>query len=334
MKNRKNTYLDIWAKQIIKKTGFKSAKEIRRAEYYAFGRIRVLIFTGQYKNKPAVLKLYDDPRISEEPLAQIKFNQHNKSKILRAPQVYKYEMVSPQKGWLIMEEMPKTAVSFKRPLKPEQRKEFIKAYLEYRKNFPVRPNRRLNLTETLPSHKFHAFRIARWFQLANDKEAEIALANKKTFIDSKKFIPKYIKGLSIIDKEFKNRKMVWSHGLFNPTKIFKDQTKGIYYLLDFGHNKMYPQGYELGFIIWADWIMSANWRMKYPDWKKGIDEWLSELAPVAKKLKIKNFQSLMRACLVERCLGTILADICATDRPRKEKEKRITLLYKLLDEII
>jgi len=330
----KKTSLDIWAKEISIKTGFVSKKEIRRAYYYATDRLRSLILAGQYKNKPAILKIYDDPRISEEPLAQIKFNQQNKSKILRAPQVYKYEMVSPQNGWLIMEEIPKTAVSFKRPLKPEQRKEFIKVYLEYRENFPVRPNRRLNLTETLPSHKFHTFRIARWFQLANDKEAEIALANKKTFIDPKKFIPKYIKGLSIIDKEFKNRKMVWSHGLFNPTKIFKDQTKGIYYLLDFGHNKMYPQGYELSFIIWADWLIEANWRMKYPDWKKGIDQWLGKLEPVAKKLRMENFQSLMRASLVERCLGTILADIGATDRPRKEKEKRIALLYKLLDEII
>jgi hypothetical protein len=42
----------------------------------------------------------------------------------------------------------------------------------------------------------------------------------------------------------------------------------------------------------------------------------------------------MRANLVERALGTILADICATDKPREEKEKRIGLIYKLMDEIL
>jgi len=330
----KKTSLDIWAKEISKKTGFVPEKEIRRACYYATNRFRCLILSGKYQNKPAILKIYDDPRVSEEPLAQIKFNQQNKSKTLRAPKVYKYEIVSPQKGWIIMEKIPETAVSFKRPLKPEQRKEFIKIYLEYRKNFPTKPNRKLNLSENLPAHKFHAFRIARWLQLANDKEAEIALSNKKTFIDPKKFVPKYIKGLSTIDKEFKNRKMVWSHGLFNPTKIFKDQNKGIYYLIDFGHNKMYPEGYELAFIIWADWFLEADWQMNYVDWKKGINQWLGELKLIAKKLKIKQFSSLMRACLVERCLGTILADISATDRPRKEKEKRIALIYQLLDELI
>jgi hypothetical protein len=328
------THLDIWSKQIIKKTNFKPKKEIKRAEYYAFGKTRVLIFTGQYKNKPAVLKIYDDPRISEEPLAQIKFNQQNKSKILRAPEVYKHEIASPQKGWLIMEKIPETAISFKRPLKPEQRKEFLEIYLEYRKNFPIKANRPLNLSENLPADKFHLFRIARWFQLANDKEAEIIISGQKPVLDPKEFIPRYIKGLSLIEKEFKKRKMIWSHGLFNPTKIFKDKSQNKYYLIDFGHNKMYPEGYELAFIIWADWFLETDWRMKYSDWKNGIDQWLLELKPIAKELKLRNFQSLIKVGLVERCLGTILADICATDRLRKEKEKRIALLYRFLDKLL
>ncbi len=328
------TSLDVWAKKISEKNGFVPKKEIRRAYYYATNRIRCLILSGKYQNKPAILKIYNDPRISEEPLAQIKFNQQNKSKIIRAPKVYKYELVSPQKGWLIMEKIPETAISFKRPLKPEQRKEFIKIYLEYRNNFPTKPNRKLSLSENLPAHKFHAFRIARWFQLANDKEAEIVMSGQKSILNPKQFIPRYEKGLALIDKEFKNKKMIWSHGLFNPTKIFKDQAEDIYYLLDFGHNKMYPEGYELSFIIWSDWLLEADWQMNYTDWQKGVDQWLSELKPIAKKLKIKQFSSLMRAGLVERCLGTILADISATDRPRREKEKRIALIYRLLDELL
>jgi len=37
--------------------------------------------------------------------------------------------------------------------------------------------------------------------------------------------------------------------------------------------------------------------------------------------------------LIERILGTILADITASDKSREEKEKRINLLYQLFDEI-
>ena len=127
--------------------------------------------------------------------------------------------------------------------------------------------------------------------------------------------------------------MVWCHGHFNPAEIFKNPKDNTYYLLDFAHTKMYPEGYELAFIIWSDWITNADWRKPYVEWKKGIKEWVSEIERIAGKLKIKNFQSLIRASLVERCLGTILADICATDKPEKEQRKRIGLIYGFLDEV-
>jgi hypothetical protein len=73
--------------------------------------------------------------------------------------------------------------------------------------------------------------------------------------------------------------------------------------------------------------------MNYSEWKQGIDSWISEFRLAAKKLNIKKFQSLMKASLVERSLGAILADICASDGAREEKIKRITLIYKLLDEL-
>lgn len=49
-------------------------------------------------------------------------------------------------------------------------------------------------------------------------------------------------------------------------------------------------------------------------------------------MKIKRFGSLMKASLVERCLGAVLADICASDQSDVEKRGRINLIYKLLDE--
>ena len=42
----------------------------------------------------------------------------------------------------------------------------------------------------------------------------------------------------------------------------------------------------------------------------------------------------MRASLAERTLGTILADVCASDRPQEEKEKRMELLEMLLGEVL
>ena len=74
--------------------------------------------------------------------------------------------------------------------------------------------------------------------------------------------------------------------------------------------------------------------MAYSQWRKEIFDWFKEAEKIGKVLKIKNFKSLMRAGLIERILGSILADVCASERPREEKEKRITLLYKLLGELL
>lgn len=328
------TPLDIWAKEIVRKTGFVLAKEIYRGEYYSPNKIRNLILAGQYRGKSAVLKIYDDPRLSDEAKAQDSFNKNNKSKILKAPEVYKYETASSKKGWLIMEKLPENGLFFKQPLKPNEREEFLKVYLEYRTKSSNRPTRPLALAENLPAHQFHIFRINRWLQLANDKEAELIMTGKKPVLKPKDFIPRYEKGLALINREFKNRKMGWSHGHFKPHEIFKVPGTETYYLTDFAHSKMYPEGYEFGFIIWADWIIHADWRMPYSTWRKGISQWLDELKPIAKKLRIEKFPSLMRASLAERCLGTILADVCATDRPRPEKEKRIALIYRFLDELL
>jgi hypothetical protein len=331
MKNK--THLHIWAEKIIKKTGFVFKKEISRGYYYTKDKIRSLIIGGLYKNKPAVFKIYDDPRLTDEPIAVKNFNKSNKSKIIKAPKVYKYEVVSPKKGWFIMEKMPEGSKDFKRPIKPEDRKLFAKLYLEYRKNFSAKPARSLTLSENLPAHQFHIFRINRWFQLANNKEAERVMSGQKPILNPREFIPRFEKGLDLIRQEFKQRKMVWCHGHFNPAEIFKHPKENIYYLTDFMHSKMYPEGYELSFIIWSDWIMHADCRMSYLEWKKGIDSWVLEFKPIVKKLKVKRFNSLMRASLVERSIGAILADICATDGPRQEKIKRINLIYKLLDNL-
>lgn len=323
--------LENWAREVAQKNQFNIKKEIRRGFYYATGQMKSLIYDGIWQGQAAVLKLYNDPRLTNDPIAQNAFNEKNKSKILLAPRVFKYEIVSPKAGWLIMEKIAGERM-LQSPLPPEKRANFLKLYLEYRKNFPIKPARPLFLAESLPAAEFNNYRISRWLELANDKEAEISLKEERAILDVKKFMPLFGKSVLIIRKEFAKRKMIWCHGLFAPYKIMKKD--GRYFLFDFGHAKLYPEGYELAFIIWADWIQYADWSLPYKEWRKGIFEWLKEMDKINKILKFKNFKSLMRASLIERCLGTILADICANDRPREEKEERVVLIFKLLEELL
>ena len=323
----------ILADEICEETEFVLDRMIYAGNYYKKKDIRNMIFSGLYKNKAAVLKIYDDRRLTDEPLSLKYFNKKNKSKILFAPKIYDYKILSGRAGWLITEKLPESGKFFKQPLARGERKEFLNAYLEYRKYFPKKPHRALTLAEKLRGDEFHIFRINRWFELAIMGNEEEYLKSKRRILKPAEFIPRYRKALEIIKKEFKNRKMVWCHGHFRPHEICKISDNK-YYLIDFAHTKMYPEGYELGFIIWADWLIGADWKMDYRKWKKGIVEWIDEIKLMNKKLKLKRINSLIRASLIERCLGTILADVTASERPFKEKSARIKLLYKLLNDLI
>jgi hypothetical protein len=327
------THLHDLADQIAKNTGFEMAEEIYRAGYYSPEKIRNIIFAGQFANKPAVIKIYDDPRLTDESISQITFNEVNGSKKLRAPEVYAHEMISPQKGWLIMERLPEGSKSFSPPL--INRKEFAELYYEYRTNFPTEPTRPLLLAEQLPAEDYHIFRISRWLEITTVKEAELAMKGEKGLFRAEEFLPRFIKAQELIRKEHKGRKMIWCHGHFKPQELFKSPGTDTYFLTDFAHTKLYPEGHELAFIIWADWLMSSDYSLPYAEWKKGIDGWIGELEPIAEKLGIKNYKSLITASITERVLGTLLADISGNaEWTNQEKEQRIRMLYTLLDDLL
>lgn len=328
----KQTEFEKSAQEIAKKTGFVLKELIYCGACQDRREKRNVIFDGFYKGKPAVLKIYDGIRLDLEPVDQQKYNEVNKSSLLKAPEVYLYETTTPLKGWLIMEKFPEGSASFSQPV--DDKAMFAELYLEYRLNFPTYPTRMLSLAENLSAVEFATVRIGRWFEMATNAEAMVVLSGEAPLLVRDEFIWRYEKALALIRKELGRRELIWCHGHFKPHELFKNKDAEGYYLTDFAHTHMYPEGYELGFVVWADWIMSADWKLPYEEWKKGIDEWKKALKPIADKLGIKDYDSLFQASLAERTLGAILADVCASDRPREEKEKRIALLYRLLDDIL
>jgi len=320
--------------KITKETGFVIDKEIYRGTYYTKNNIRNIIYSGNYKNKPAILKFYDDPRITEEPISLSTFAKSNKSKVLTAPKLYKKKIISAHTGWFIAEKIPDDFKKYKTPLNKAEREEFLQIFLDYRKNFPKQPTRKLYLAEKLSAENFHFFRINRWFELAQKKEADRLVSNKKLFLNEE-FLNLYEKAIEEIRKEFKNRKMIWCHGHFKPHEIFTDKKRSKYYLIDFAHTAMFPEGYELAFIVWSDYLVALEkWNLPFGKWKKGVDEWIVDIENLAGELKYKNYKSLIRASIIERILGTILADITASDRLDKEKTRGINLMTRLLEDLL
>ncbi len=315
------------SRTIARKNNFIIDKLIYQAYSISKGDWRNVIFSGRYKNEDAVLKVYDEERITQEPLWLKYYNNINTSKLLLVPRLYKYKIYSSTRGWLIMEKLPVNSF-LKSPLNSVQRKKFLDLFLIYRKILPVKAKRILNLVERLPAGDYHIYRTAKWLKMANDKQA----ATDIKILKPEQIIPRYLKAKEILARTFKNRKMVFCHGHFKPKEIA--QVNGKYYLTDFAHMKLYPEGYELAFMVWADYLLPGNWRLNYKQWRKGIDNWLKDLSKIAKVLKIKNYDSLISASLIERIMGTILADVASTSKSRSEKIKRISLLYNLFDDLV
>ena len=217
------------------------------------------------------------------------------------------------------------------PLSAADRVKFLLVFMAYRKGFPTKPHRPLTLLEQLPAHEYHTVRISRWLQLAVD--TEIARPLHQQALSAKAFVPLYEASLQLLRKEFKNRKMFWCHGHVKPKEIFQC-ADGTYALTDFAHTRMYPEGYELAFIVWADWMLPGNWRLPYRQWRKPIQEWLQLIRPVAVQLGYKRVDALLHASLVERTLGTILADVEALDLSYAERRGRLKHLFRFLRELL
>jgi len=326
--------LEPWAREQAEQSGFMIDEIIYRADYYETGKERNIIFSGKYRNSSAVFKAYNDPRLTDEPVALKNFLDANQSNLLFAPKLYAYKMVGPKKGWLIMERLPSDGYFLESPLTSEQRQVFLTAFQEYLNNWPRAPSRDLTIIEKMSAFDLHQYRIHQWLALAMDKEERNASLGSPRALDADAFIERYRQAIDLLRRTFKDKPMYWCHGHVKPKEIYVSANQQILYLTDFAHTKMYPLGYEFAFIIWADYLMAADWTLPYSEWRKGVFSWIEDLQPIAQEQGIENFSVFIKVCLLERILGAILADICASDRPLEEKTVRLNLLCRLFDELL
>ncbi len=325
--------LRAWADELCRQTGFERGEELYAGVFYAKDNVRDLVIAGTFQGQPAVLKLYDDQRLCYEPRGLAAFHQHNRSRILTAPKLLASAMLTPKKGWLIMERLPSGGEWYPRPMSPDQRQTFLKLFREYRHSFPTQSPFPPTLSERLSAGEFHAHRIGRWAQLANETEEATLLAGQPPVLEAGTFVPLYERTLSVIRRQFAGRPMIWCHGHFKHREVYILDGGQRAYLIDFAHVKTYPIGYELAFMAWADWIMTDTWRMDATAWQAGMQTWIDSLIPIAKQLEYDRPEELVRASLLERVVGSILADVVGSDRSPEEKRGYLRHLLPLLKDM-
>lgn len=323
-------HFEQWARDLAAKNDFLVDDVIHIGTYYKKDHVRSMMFSGTYAYEQATMKVYDDPRGSGEPKAVSLHAAHNSSEQIQGPTILSSDMIDTHKGWFITRTSDVLQHLFTSPLSPEVRRHFLKLFLEYRTHLSIEPLRQLHLREYLPAHEFHAMRLGNWFRLAMEAERE----RETPLLDPSELIPRYTRVMDIIRKTFATRRMIWSHGHFKPDSLLFSPDSGTYTLIDFAHSGMYPEGYELTFMLWADTLMDGDYTQEYSQWRAQVDGWLEDLQPIAEHLGIEDYDELIHASLLERIMGTILADITASDKPRDELVTRLNFIHRLYDQIV
>ena len=293
---------------------------------------RNVIFDATWNNQPAVLKMYDDHRLIHESESLVSFHKRNTCATLTAPKLFDSGIIDHRRGWVLMERMPNDSQRFSVPMSDNDREKFLDIFVDYRTHFPTTPDRPLNAIEQLSSAEFQKLRLHRWYERAALADVERKRKGQPETLPVSELLPLYYSAMNIVSTGFANRPMIWCHGHFKPQEVFI--INGRPYITDFGHMSMFPEGYELGFIIWADYLTTPSRTVLAAEWIAGLESWIEAMITMAKKLHYQEPEQLVRASVVERLLGTILADVCAREFPLGEIKNRLVMLMPALEKLV
>jgi hypothetical protein len=320
--------LDEWAKDICTRHDLRRTRELRRTTHDLSDRLRNLVWEVDREAGPAILKVYDDDVVNVEPESLLAFHDVNRSRILTAPELYLHETVSLTKGWLLMEKLADPGHFLASPLESGERERFVELFCEYRRNFPSGPNRPLALAEAQDAYRFHSFRMMQALEVASTREQQRAFAGEQQVLEHDELLPRLEAAMDRIRVVFKGRELHWGHGHFKPADVFESPDER-WFITDFGHTKMLPEGYEESLAIWWDQMVMRPTE-NFQRWWADIDDWAQRFQRAEPNLE----RDVLAAGLLERALATVLETIALQDDIAAEDRRRwLKMQYRLIDEL-
>jgi hypothetical protein len=320
--------LDAWGQEICASHGLRLISELRRTTHDLSDRLRNLIWEVEHEGRPAVLKIYDDDVVNVEAESLRAFHESNRSQVLTAPKLYRFETTSLTKGWLLIEKLPDDGRFLESPLSEGERARFVELFCEYRRNFPRRPNRPLALAEAEDAYRFHSYRTMHALETASTREQQRAFDGEPAVLEHGELLPRLEASMDRIRTLFKNRELHWGHGHFKPSDLFEHPGGG-WTITDFGHTKMLPEGYEEALAIWWDQMITGP-PQDYERWRADIDDWAQRFLDAEPRLD----RDLLSASLLERALATVLESIALEDDVApQDRAHRLGFHYRLIDDL-
>ena len=281
------------------------------ATYYAADtRRQIYNCLIQSKNpqdhKEYLLKIYCDPRPANkefentEYIPQILPDQIKMAKVILGSS---NNSTTQARGWYIMEKLDlQNHIDWENYLKIYQ--------IYFLKLNQINNSSSFEVPHLIKHHNADTWitqRINKWYNLPNQNSKFSDTEKKQINLELENSLLTYLPRL---EKHFFEKQLYLTHGHFVPKEIYPNLNpdQDSFYLTDFGHLSYQYLGYDLSLAIWSESIMS-NLQPHRID--KVIPHTL-ELINQVQSLNIFENTNYIQFCILERCLGTLYADIWAS----------------------
>lgn len=317
-----SVHADRVLKEIAGQTGFTVDREIFRGVIFDKNKVGSIIYRGQWKNQPAVLKLQGlKPEVDEAWMIE-QFVAQNKSPRIRPPQVYLHQPWSAEHGYgFTISEFVTAPKIFEMPFAGDQEiVSFADFYQEYRTRAITAP--------WLPdpvqdSAQFVTDRLDHWLKINNAKKRLAPIEYEPYVVRFQKIVLPRLSGVPL----------VFSHGHVTANDIFVS-SPGNYIIMSNLFWSWRPRWYDLAFNVWAclQHIRTPNYT--FVDMLRYVDKWRRsyDLLPVTKT--DPQFREHWLAIMLERLIGAIVVDLGAREHgDGLENTSFFQLLLKLHQQL-
>ncbi len=285
--------------EVLRRTGFKVEDEIFRGLYY-FKKKQVtgsVIYKGEYRKGPAVLKLQGlKLEAGETEIIEI-FEKQNRSKKVHAPRIFAKEKWRPERGYgFIVEEYVDAPHIYNFPFATKkQMLEWGRFYEEYRTKAITRPWIREPKVDTLAATIQGVSNWARNAELEKRIKLEDYAPYLIRFYD---LASKYGRGFPI---SFMHRELTNEH-------VFKlhNGTYRVFSNILWGYRLQWS---ELSYNVWRSLLAIRDNSYSFGDLKKYVEDWVEVYKRIPITKKDKDFEQKIYYLLLERTLGILVGDL-------------------------
>ncbi len=288
-------------------------------DYYVKDSPRIAIIKGMHDGLPSLFVRWNDER-PRRAVAAHKYCQDmlTKSSILAIPKLRQGVDFDDKSGWAIIEPLPQGAQKIERAGTTEAISQWVGWAVEIARCFYQNAAFPRSLVKPESAQAAIMMRLTFWItKLGTGEGIRMAAGQEKLFPGG-------------LDDILYSQACEQIHRVFGPGGLASNTTFGHGHLLpghlyqvpgeervwlspfDLGHMDWKLPGWDWSMMAWANVLMNRNNSvlMMLAD----LDIWMRAARPHCRAFGLteKSMMEVMRAAILERCLGTLIADLGAT----------------------